>query len=210
MPSSSIRRSRIQLINFLTGLNPRSPQVTGMSLQIAPASAAADDNAESYGWRLVERGIGQNAYMEYQSKGDCFAWMHGSDLYLDQRGCHRLVRRMDPAFATTPHMLNTLLKNGGHLLTTDLEAKRKAFTVRLTIGGRQLDVLHSRPQCSASLKSSRKRRSRKRRSINQMRRFPPTKPEKSQKMWRFSHAKSEFWRCMTQPYSAPEASLLVF
>jgi len=91
---------------------------------------------ESCGWRLD--------HQNWKSQGDCVGWVDGEDIYLEPATAYRAIqmmaRDMNEPFATSPQVLKKRLDE--KRLLASVETKRGTLTVRRTIAGSQIPVLH--------------------------------------------------------------------
>ena len=91
---------------------------------------------ESCGWRVDNQ--------NWKSQGDCIGWVHGEDIYLEPTAAYRVIqimaRDMNEPFATSPQTLKKRLSEKGMLAS--VEVKRQTLTVRRTIAGSTMSVLH--------------------------------------------------------------------
>jgi hypothetical protein len=91
---------------------------------------------ESCGWRFDSQ--------NWKSQGDCIGWVDCENIYLEPNGAYRVIqimaRDMNEPFATSPQTLKKRLSEKGWLASID--AKRETLTVRRTIAGSTIPVLH--------------------------------------------------------------------
>ena len=93
-------------------------------------------SAESCGWRSDNQ--------NWKSQGDCIGWVDADDIYLEPASAYRVIqvmaRDMNEPFATSPQVLKKRLSENG--LLASIDAKRETLTVRRTIAGSSISVLH--------------------------------------------------------------------
>jgi Domain of unknown function (DUF3854) len=90
----------------------------------------------SCGWRLDNQ--------NWKSQGDCIGWVDGEDIYLEPAAAYRVIqmlaRDMNEPFATSEQTWKKRLSEKG--LLASVEATRETLTVRRTIAGSKISVLH--------------------------------------------------------------------
>ncbi|MGD1092678.1 MAG: DUF3854 domain-containing protein [Bryobacteraceae bacterium] len=91
---------------------------------------------ESCGWHQENQ--------TWKSQGDCIGWLDGEHIYLEPTSAYRVIqlmaRDMNEPFATSEQTLKKRLFEKG--LLASVEAKRETLTVRRTIAGSKISVLH--------------------------------------------------------------------
>ena len=112
--------------------------VTGVS------NGGAPDEADRWGWRMVVVGTGNQARTDWRPNGEQVGWLDADDLYLDPESSFAAVQKLARDQGTSmPIKQRTLWKRlaeQGHLVSRD--RARGTNTVRRTIGGRRLEVIH--------------------------------------------------------------------
>ena len=117
----------------------------------AHISAARDDggmpdDADRWGWHMVIVGTGSQERQEWRPRGERVGWVDADDLFLDPESSfaavQKLAREQGTSMPTQQKTLWKRLSEQGHLASRD--RARRTNTVRRTIGGRRLDVIHLR------------------------------------------------------------------
>ena len=102
------------------------------------------DNADRWGWQLVIVGTGNQEREDWQPRGERIGWLDADDLFLDPESSFAAVQKLARDQGTSvPIKQRTLWKRlaeQGHLVSRD--QGRGTNTVRRTIGGRRLEVIH--------------------------------------------------------------------
>jgi hypothetical protein len=95
-----------------------------------------EQSPESCGWRLDNQ--------NWKSQGDCIGWVDGEDIYLEPTAAYRVIqmmaRDMNEPFETSEQTLKKRLFE--KRLLASVEAKHETLTVRRTIAGSKMPVLH--------------------------------------------------------------------
>ena len=108
---------------------------------IASIDNGMPEYAQRWGWRESERSGG---YPCWQPMGDRIGWLDGDDLYLQPDAAFNVAKRMGETsgdtLVVTSKTAHKRLKERGLLLSVD--SSRGVLTVRRSIGGSRLDVLH--------------------------------------------------------------------
>jgi hypothetical protein len=104
----------------------------------------APDEADRWGWQMVIVGTGDQQREEWRPKGERVGWLDADDLFLDPESSfaavQKLARDQGASVPIKPRTLWKRLAEQGHLASRD--RGRGTNTVRRTIGGRRLDVIH--------------------------------------------------------------------
>jgi hypothetical protein len=104
----------------------------------------APDEADSWGWQKVIAGAGTQQREEWRPKGERVGWLDADDLFLDPESSFAAVQKLARDQGTSvPIKQRTLWKRlgeQGQLASRD--PGRGTNTVRRTIGGRRLEVIH--------------------------------------------------------------------
>ena len=104
----------------------------------------APDDADRWGWQMAIVGAGSQEREEWRPKGERVGWLDADDLLLDPESSFAAVQKLARDQGTSvPIKQRTLWKRlaeQGHLVSRD--RARGTNTVRRTIGGRRLEVIH--------------------------------------------------------------------
>ena len=104
----------------------------------------APDEADRWGWQLVIVGAGNQEREVWRPRGERIGWLDADDLFLDPESAFAAVQKLARDQGTSvPIKQRTLWKRlaeQGHLVSRD--RARGTNTVRRTIGGRRLEVIH--------------------------------------------------------------------
>jgi hypothetical protein len=104
----------------------------------------APDEADRWGWQMVIVGAGNQEREDWRPRGERVGWLDADDLLLDPEASFAAVQKLARDQGTSvPIKQRTLWKRlgeQGHLASRD--PGRRTNTVRRTIGGRRLEVLH--------------------------------------------------------------------
>lgn len=121
-----------------------SGAVASGKAHLAGADGGEPDSPGSWGWRQSTVGTGDCTRLEWRPQGDRIGWLDGDALYLEPDAAYGVIQRLASATGETLTVgLQTLkrrLRDKRLLVTTD--RARQTFTVRRTIEGRRLPVLH--------------------------------------------------------------------
>lgn len=116
---------------------------------IANMDGAHPNEPGSLGWRLAAVGTGENQRQEWRHNGQRVGWTDGDDLYLEPDASFGAVQRLGrdtgEALTVAPRTLRQRLHDRGLLVSRD--AARGTLSVRRTIEGRRLAVLHLHRDC---------------------------------------------------------------
>jgi hypothetical protein len=108
---------------------------------ILGADGGVPPAADTLGWRRVSASKGDGQWICH---GDAIGWMDGGDLCLDPTGAYaaaqKLATEQREPLAVTAQTLRKRLRQAK--LLVDVEDKRQRNTVRRTIQGRSIPVLH--------------------------------------------------------------------
>jgi hypothetical protein len=104
----------------------------------------APDEADRWGWHVVIVGAGNQEREDWRPRGERIGWLDADDLFLDPESSFAAVQKLARDQGTSvPIKQRTLWKRlaeQGHLVSRD--RARRTNTVRRTIGGRRLEVIH--------------------------------------------------------------------
>ncbi len=107
-----------------------------------PTQPEKTGSVERWGWRTVEGGSGENAWVRDEPQGRRIGWVRGSDLYLHPDATFRVVQGFaagqGAALPVTQRTMWHRLKERGFLLS----AEKNRHTNRPTIQGQQTRCLH--------------------------------------------------------------------
>ena len=104
----------------------------------------APDEADRWGWQMVIVSAGSQEREDWRPRGERVGWLDADDLFLDPESSFAAVQKLARDQGTSmPLKQRTLWKRlaeQGHLVSRD--RARGTNTVRRTIGGRRLEVIH--------------------------------------------------------------------
>jgi hypothetical protein len=114
----------------------RASMTSGRAHLQTIAAGSPERSPESCGWHVDNQ--------NWKSQGDCVGWVDGDDIYLEPAAAYRVIqmmaRDMNEPFTTSPQVLKKRLHENG--LLASIDAKRETLTVRRTIAGLSMSVLH--------------------------------------------------------------------
>ena len=110
--------------------------ITSGRAHLQTTEAGRPERPESCGWHSDNQ--------NWKSQGDCIGWVDGDSIYVESAAAYRVIqimaRDMNEPFATSPQVLKKRLHENG--LLASIDAKRETLTVRRTIAGSSISVLH--------------------------------------------------------------------
>ena len=117
---------------------------SGRAHVTSAGDGGAPDEADRWGWQMVIVGAGNQEREDWRPRGERVGWLDADDLFLDPESSFAAVQKLARDQGTSvPIKQRTLWKRlaeQGHLVSRD--RARGTNTVRRTIGGRRLEVIH--------------------------------------------------------------------
>jgi hypothetical protein len=117
---------------------------SGRAHVASAGDGGASDEADRWGWHVVIVGTGNQEREDWRPSGERVGWLDADDLLLDPESsfaaAQKLARDQGTSLPIKQRTLWKRLAEQGHLVSRD--RARGTNTVRRTIGGRRLEVIH--------------------------------------------------------------------